>query len=81
MISIPIIWVLFQKRVFSTESLLMRFDFWNDIIQQKKFNWMFGGRIGTVGQGSELGWFGPSIGQLLDLFIFDVWPCRPHFGI
>lgn len=63
-ISIPIIWVLFQKRVFSTESLLMRFDFWNDIIQQKKFNWMFGGRIGTVGQGSELGWFA----QVLDSY-------------
>ncbi len=71
MISIPIIWVLFQKRVFSTESLLMRFDFWNDIIQQKKFNWMFGGRIGTVGQGSELGWlYCPSIGTVIGSIYF-----------
>ena len=54
---VPAFWILFQKKVFSPESLLMRFEFWNDIIHQSDFSWFFGGRIGTVGQASELGWF------------------------
>ena len=61
---VPAFWILFQKKVFSPESLLMRFEFWNDIIHQSDLSWFFGGRIGTVGQASELGWFS----QVLDSY-------------
>jgi len=61
---IPIVWILFRKQVFSTESLMMRFEFWDNIISASDYSWFYGGRIGTIGQASELGWFA----QVLDSY-------------
>ena len=61
---IPIVWMLFRKQVFSTESLMMRFEFWDNIISASDYSWFYGGRIGTIGQASELGWFA----QVLDSY-------------
>ena len=74
---IPAVWILFQKKVFSPESLLMRFEFWNDIIHQYDFSWLYGGRIGTIGQASELGWFS----QVLDSYWIYVFLSSGIIGV
>ncbi len=74
---IPAVWILFQKKVFSPESLLMRFEFWYDIIHQSDFSWLFGGRIGTIGQASELGWFS----QVLDSYWIYVFLSSGLIGV
>ncbi len=74
---IPAFWILFQKKVFSPESLLMRFEFWNDIIHQSDFSWLYGGRIGTIGQASELGWFS----QVLDSYWIYVFLSSGIIGV